>query len=124
MEAPEQLANNARFQEAIRAFNEAMAAKPSYLANSDRVLQLQALLTAQNKPVEVTFKSDGNTWVSIQTYRNPEKFETAVIRLYPGDYSVLGRRKGYRDVEMLLQVRNGTTPPTVTVACNVSADRQ
>lgn len=123
IEAAEVLANKAEFQAAIRRFNEAMAVKPSYLVNSDRVQQLHALLMAQNKPVDVTFKSDGNTWVSIQNFRAPEKFETKEIKMLPGDYAVIGRRKGYRDVTMLLQVRNGTPPPTVTVACNVSSDR-
>ena len=123
IEAAEVLANKAQFQEAIRRFNEAMAAKPSYLVNSDRVQQLHQLLMAQNKPVDVTFKSDGNTWVSIQNFKQPEKIDSKVIKMLPGDYQVVGRRKGYRDVEMLLQVRNGTPPPTVTVACNVSSDR-
>jgi len=121
IEAAEVLANKAQFQDAIRRFNEAMAVKPSYLVNSDRVQQLHNTLMTQNKPVDVTFKSDGNTWVSILSYRQPEKIETKVIRMLPGDYQVVGRRRGYRDVEMLLQVRNGTTPPTVTVACNVSS---
>ena len=120
IEEAEMRANKAQFQEAIRRFNEAMAAKPSYLVNSERVQQLHALLMAQNKPVDVTFKSDGNTWVSIQNFRQPEKIESKVIKMLPGDYQVVGRRKGYRDVEMSLQVRNGATPPTVTVTCNVS----
>lgn len=123
IEAAEVLANKAQFQDAIRRFNEAMAVKPSYLVNSDQVQQLHNLLMAQNKPVDVTFKSDGNTWVSILSFRQPEKIDTKTIRMLPGDYHVVGRRRGYRDVEMLLQVRNGTTPPTVTVTCNVSSDR-
>jgi tetratricopeptide (TPR) repeat protein len=123
IEAAEQFSNKADFQSAIRRFNEAMAVKPSYLVNSDRVQQLHELLMAQNKAVEVTFKSDGNTWVSIANFRTPSKFETSVIKMLPGDYQVVGRRKGYRDIEMLLQVRNGTTPPTVTVACNVASNR-
>jgi tetratricopeptide (TPR) repeat protein len=123
VEAAEQLANTAKFQEAIKRFNEAMAVKPSYLVNSERVQQLHVLLMAQNKPVDVTFKSDGNTWVAIANYRSPKKIDTEVIRMWPGDYDIIGRRKGYRDVTMLLQVRNGTPPPVVTVACNVAADR-
>jgi tetratricopeptide (TPR) repeat protein len=123
IEAAEVLANKAEFQAAIRRFNEAMAVKPSYLVNSDRVQQLHALLMAQNKPVDVIFRSDGDTWVSIQNFRAPEKFETKEIKMLPGDYAVIGRRRGYRDVTMLLQVRNGTPPPTVTVTCNVSSDR-
>jgi tetratricopeptide (TPR) repeat protein len=123
IEAAEQQANNAQFQIAIKSFNQAMAVKPSYLVNSERVNQLHNLLMAQNKPVDVTFKSDGDTWVSITNSRQPEKFDTKVIKILPGDYEVIGRRRGYRDVIMTLQVRNGTPPPTVTVICTVSTDR-
>ena len=118
IQAAEVQANKAEFQDAIRRFNEAMAVKPSYLVNSERVQQLHNLLMAQNKPVDVMFKSDGNTWVSILSFRQPEKFDSKVIRMVPGDYQVVGSRRGYSDVRMLLQVRNGTTPPIVTVACN------
>ena len=123
IEAAETLANKADFQAAIKRFNDAMAVKPQYLVNSERVNQLHNLLIAQSKPVEVTFKSDGNTWVQITNYRQPEKFDNRVVKILPGDYEVVGRRKGYRDVQMLLQVRNGTPPPVVTVACSVSSDR-
>ena len=123
IEAAEVLSNKAEFQAAIKRFNEAMAVKPSYLVNSERVNQLHNLLMSQNKPIDVVFKSDGNTWVQITNFRQPSKFSQEVIRILPGDYQVIGRRKGYRDVEMLLQVRNGTPPPVVTVACNISSDR-
>jgi tetratricopeptide (TPR) repeat protein len=123
IEAAEVLANKADFQAAIKRFNDAMAVKPSYLVNSERVNQLHNLLMTQSKPVDVTFKSDGNTWVQITNFRQPEKFDTRVVKILPGDYEVVGRRKGYRDVQMLLQVRNGTPPPVVTVACSVSSDR-
>ncbi|MEX2043745.1 MAG: tetratricopeptide repeat protein [Opitutus sp.] len=123
IEHSEQLANKAEFQAAIRIFNNAMAVKPSYLVNSDRVQQLHALLMSQNQPVEVTFRSDGETWVSINNFRAPSKFRVATMRFLPGDYEVIGRRRGYRDVQMLLQVRNGMPPPMVTVTCEVSAGR-
>jgi tetratricopeptide (TPR) repeat protein len=124
VEHAEQLANKAEFQAAIRVFNNAMAVKPSYLVNSDRVQQLHQLLMSQNQPVEVTFRSDGETWVSINNYRAPSKFKVASMRFLPGDYEVVGRRRGYRDVNMLLQVRNGMPPPVVTVTCEVSAGRR
>jgi hypothetical protein len=91
--------------------------------SSDRVQQLQALLMAQNNPVEVTFKSDNETWVQISSFRAPKKFETETIKILPGNYDVIGRRRGYRDVVMLLQVRHGAPAPVVTVTCNVKADR-
>lgn len=121
IEAAEQLANKAEFQAAMRRFNDAMNAKPTYLEASDRVQQLHALLVQQTQPVEVTFKSDGRTWVSIGAFKMLGQIDTATVRIVPGDYHIIGRRKGYRDVNMLLQVRNGTPPPLVTVACAVPA---
>ena len=124
VESAKQLANNAEFQAAIRVFSKAMAIKPQYpLPNDDTVNQLHTLLNAQSKPVEVTFKSDGKTYVSISNFRQPSQAETFTAKILPGDYQVVGRRKGYKDVLMLLQVRDGVPPPTVTVICQTAADR-
>jgi len=124
VESAKQLANNSEFQGAIRVFSRAMAIKPGYpLPNDDTVQQLHTLLTAQSKPVDVTFKSDGKTYVSIANFRQPTQAETFSVKIFPGDYQVVGRRKGYKDILMLLQVRNGTPPPTVTVICQTTADR-
>ena len=118
----EQFAAKAEFQAAIRAFNQAMAVKPAYLVNSDKVQQMHAMLMQQNKPVEITFKSDGKTWFSITNYRLPSQFESNTIKMLPGDYEIIGRRKGYQDVHMLLQVRNGNVIPPVTVVCNYASN--
>ncbi len=117
IEVAEQLANKAEFQAALRRFNEAMAVKPSYLEPSDRVQQLRSWLMSQSQPVDVTFKSDGKTYVSISAFKLLGLIETTTVRVMPGDYEIIGRRRGYKDVNMLLQVRNGTTPPLVTVTC-------
>jgi tetratricopeptide (TPR) repeat protein len=124
IENSEQLAKKAEFQAAIREFGRAMDIKPNYrLPNEESVKQLHALLQSQSTPVEVTFKSDGKTWFSITNYRLPSQMVEATVKMFPGDYSIVGRRAGYRDVLMLLQVRNGTTPPTVTVECTFQRDR-
>jgi hypothetical protein len=70
----------------------------------------------------VAFKSDGKTWFSIENYRLPSQFESSTIKMLPGDYAIIGRRKGYQDVHILLQVRNGVPPPTVTVVCNYASN--
>lgn len=113
---------HAEFQQAIRSFNEAMAIKPSYLALTDRVSQLREVLNAQSKPVEVTFQSDGESWVSINNYRMLGKIKATTLRMLPGDYEIISRRKGFQDVMLVLQVRNGTTPPVVRVACTLRAN--
>lgn len=124
IENAKQLTNNSEFQAAIRVFSRAMAIKPGYpLPNDDTMQQLHTVLNAQSKPVDVTFKSDGKTYVSIANFRQPQQAENFTVKVLPGDYQVIGRRKGYKDVLMLLQVRNGTPPPTVTVICQTTADR-
>jgi len=124
IESAKQLTNNSEFQAAIRLFSRAMAIKPQYpLPNDDTMQQLESVLKLQSKAVDVTFKSDGKTYVSIANYRQPTLSENFTVKVLPGDYQVIGRRKGYKDVLMLLQVRNGTPPPTVTVICQTAADR-
>jgi tetratricopeptide (TPR) repeat protein len=115
-------AQRAEFQLAIRSFNEAMAIKPAYLALTDRVGQLRNVLNLQSKPVDVTFRSDGNCWVSISNYRMLGKITSTTIKMLPGDYEIVSRRKGYQDVLLMLQVRNGSTPPVVNVVCTLRAN--
>lgn len=121
IEVAEQRAQHNEFQAGIRAFNEAMAVKPSYLALPPQAEQLRGLLLAQNKPVEVTFHSDGNTWVSITNFRMLGKIKMETVKILPGDYEIVSRRKGYQDLLLMLQVRNGTTPPVINAACTLRA---
>lgn len=111
------------FQAAIRRFKDAMAIKPSYLGVSDKLQQLHATLTAQSEPIEVTFSSDGKTWVSISNFRLLGQIDSTKVKILPGDYEIVGRRKGYKDVLLLLQVRNGVRPPTVNVVCEYRSDK-
>jgi tetratricopeptide (TPR) repeat protein len=122
IDAAEKFVAHNDFQNAMRRFNDAMAIKPAYLGNPDRIVQLHNLLLAQTKPVDVSFQSDGKTWVSISNFRAPALFETLSLKILPGDYAVVGRRKGYKDVQLLLQVRNGTALPVVNVVCQFRAD--
>jgi len=117
VEAAEQFAATKDFQTAIRFFNQAMGEKPAGLPLPDSARALQAALQVQNSPLEITLNSDGATFVSIQNYWSPRKIQTATFKILPGDYFVLGRRAGFRDVVVPLQVRGGMTPPVVTVVC-------
>jgi len=123
IETADQLAAHAEFQAAIRRFNDAMAIKPAYLTSNGHVQQLHTLLMSQNQPVEVTFQSDGNTWVSISNYRLLGKINTSTLKILPGDYEVVGRRRGYHDVLLLLQIRSGSTLPVVNVACHAANNK-
>ncbi|MBL9204084.1 MAG: hypothetical protein JNN01_03320 [Opitutaceae bacterium] len=123
IEVAEQKAARAEFQAAIRDFNRAMSLKPEYLPASERLTQLRDLLQAQNQPVEVTFKGDGKTYISISNFRLLGQAEETKVKILPGDYEVIGRRKGYQDVLLLLQVRNGAPAPVVAVSCSLRSEK-
>lgn len=120
IEIARQHLERAEFQAGIQIFNQAMAAMPMELPVSAEVRQLQATLVAQNGTVDVTVVSDGQTWVSIANVRTPSKFVTDTFKLVPGNYQVIGRRKGYRDVVLAVAVRKGSPLPPITVVCTVT----
>jgi len=96
-------ANNLDFQASINYFNEAMSIKPDYLSLSQEAGRLKDFLNRQSKPVSLTITSDGRTWVSISGYDHLGKFREKNIKILPGRYRIVGRRKGYEDA-----VRNVT----------------
>jgi eukaryotic-like serine/threonine-protein kinase len=107
----------AQFQPAISTFNAAMQLKPDYLPLSEDVVQLRSALEANNQPVEVKFKSDGRTWVSISSFKLLGRIKEASVKLPPGDYEVVGRRKKFQDVVFLLRVRPTMATREINVIC-------
>jgi hypothetical protein len=122
IDTAEHLAAKHEYQAAIRMFNRAMEAKPAGVPLTDRIKQLKATLAGQNTPVEVAITSDGVTWVSIAGYRQPEKFAERSLKMLPGNYEVVGRRKGFQDVVIPVQVRTGAPAPKVAVVCTIPVE--
>ena len=123
LEITEQQLEAAQFQAAITTFNSAMQLKPAYLPLTEEVVQLRAALDLNNQPVEVKFRSDGRTWVSISGFRLLGRMKETAVKLPPGDYEVIGRRKKYQDVAMLLRVRPDMKTREVTVVCDARASK-
>ena len=44
-------------------------------------------------------------------------FEQKTLRLTPGDYTVVGRREGYRDVRKILRVRPDKGAVSLNIRC-------
>ncbi len=111
-------AQRANFQLAINAFNEAMASKPSYLELSPEQVQLKNVLERQSRPVPVTFISDERTYVTISGVRMLNKFNQTTVPLLPGNYEIIGRRKGYEEVRESLRVRADDSVQPITIVAN------
>lgn len=110
------------FQAAIRAFNQAMQTKPGYLEITPEAQEMRRVLELNSTPVNITFVSDTKTWVSITNFRMLGKIKEEAVALPPGDYEVIGRRKNYQDVMLLLKVRPQMSTNVVSVVCKTRAD--
>jgi len=108
------------YQISIRTFDQAMKAKPAYLALSEEGERLRRFLQLQSTPIPLTVVSDDSTWVSIQgpTTRKPRKFKEETFQILPGKYVITGRKRGYGDVTRQLNIRGGQAPVTLNIAAS------
>ncbi len=122
IELAQQHVDSADYQSAIRTYNQAMQSKPGYLEITPEIAQLRSTLETNSKPIAITFISDKRTWVSITNFRMLGKIQQETVSLPPGDYEIVGRRKNYEDVMLLLKVRPQMSTNQVSVVCNVRGD--
>jgi hypothetical protein len=117
IEAAEQLVAEGELQFARRLLTKAIMEKPGDLPLSNRALTLASALEAQMRPIELAFASDDQTVVSVVGEKLLGKFVNTGMKLPPGNYTVVGRRRGFREVVMPLHVRHEISTPTVVVIC-------
>ena len=79
--------------------------------------RLKSHLDALDVKVAVEISSDDNTLVSVVPVGELGPFTRRELALPPGQYTIIGRREGYRDVRRELNIVPGQQPATVTVQC-------
>jgi hypothetical protein len=82
-----------------------------------QITALSAHIKLARVLVEVELQSDRLTDIVVYKVRHLGKLKSTRLELYPGVYTVVGKRKGYRDVrkEITLLAGQNTTP--VFVQC-------
>ena len=75
-----------------------------------------------NTPLRVELRSDGETEVSVHHVGRLGTLRSRAIEVLPGIYTVVGRRKGYRDVRLTLEVKPGEPGPPLEVVCTERID--
>lgn len=83
-----------------------------------QIQKLTALLATMRTPVRVQLQSDDKTQVLVYHVGNLGKFSSKTLELTPGEYTVVGRCPGYRDVRRTITVPAGQAPVgPVTIRC-------
>ncbi len=71
----------------------------------NQIKQLSDLLAAMRRPVPVQLVSDKRTQVLVYHVGDLGSFERKRLELTPGEYTVVGRCPGYRDVRRTIEVK-------------------
>ena len=98
-----------------------LAAAPMAPANEPRlaakISALRALVARAGTPLTLTLNSDGMTSVVVYRVARLGQFETRQLQLLPGDYTIVGRRPGYRDIRKVITVRPEFHLQPLTIRC-------
>jgi len=79
--------------------------------------QLKVHLDVYGKVREVVLKSDELTEIFIYKVKKLAPFAQTTLELRPATYTIVGSRKGYRDVRIILIVEPGKDPQPLTIKC-------
>ncbi|MCY4130449.1 MAG: hypothetical protein OXG15_14540 [Gammaproteobacteria bacterium] len=81
----------------------------------EKLSKLRKLSHRWTTPVVVNLNSDGNTTVILRPGRSLGQFRSQKIRLMPGEYVLIGRRDGFREVRRSLQLDPNGQPMNIEI---------
>lgn len=80
-----------------------------------KITRLNEVSQLWTTPVEVILNSDGYTTVILRPGRSVGRFRSQTVQLMPGEYELIGRRDGFREVRKSLLLHPNSEPKTVEV---------
>lgn len=81
----------------------------------EKLSRLRELSHRWTTPVVLNLNSDGATTVILRPGRSMGQFRTQKIQLMPGEYVLIGRRDGFREVRRSLLLNPSSDPTTVEI---------
>lgn len=82
-----------------------------------QINELSQLISVARIPLPVVITSDNNTRVTVYKVGEFGTLTRQELELYPGRYTVVGKRSGYRDVKQQLLLKGGGRGASVHVVC-------
>jgi hypothetical protein len=117
LDRPQRLTAAAVRNAASLALARGEAASPRAPRLSSQLQALRQQLAALDAPVRVEIASDNSTRVSVAPVGDLGTFSLRALDLPPGQYVVIGRREGFRDVRQELSISPGQQRAAVSVQC-------
>lgn len=117
LDTPSRLYSDEPLANARQLLASAASAPPEEPVLAGKITRLQRLVAEAGTPLPVSLHSDGKTEVMIYHVGRLGQFDTHSMQLRPGDYTVVGSRRGYRDVRKILSVRPGKPVQVLVIRC-------
>src|SRR6185369_17294386 len=117
LDRPDRLTAAAVRLAAERAMARAEATAPHGPRLAGQLQQLRARLAVLDAPAHVQILSDNSTQISVPALGELGIFMQRELDLPPGQYTVIGRREGFRDVRRELNITPGQQRVALTVQC-------
>jgi hypothetical protein len=113
----QRLSDEKVLESASRVLDTASAVTPAGPKLQQQTASLQQIIAKASTWVPVHLESDELTEVVIYKVGRLGKFEQHALELHPGTYTVVGSRRGYRDVRLQLVVVAEDKPETLVILC-------
>ncbi len=114
---PHRLSSDEVLREAAAVLAEAAAIEPAGPRLERQVAALEDRVGAYSTLVRAVLESDGLTEVTVYRVGRLGAFDRRTLDLRPGTYTVVGSRRGYRDVRRQLVIEPGAEPAPLRIRC-------
>ncbi len=113
---PTLLANDEELQNARRLVATAVSDNPGPIL-SNKIDRLSQFIALARIPVEVRLRSDNRTDVTIYRYGELGRIQETSVTLTPGQYTIVGKRPGYKNVQYELTLIGGREIEPIYISC-------
>ncbi len=114
---PGRLQEDTQLETAKRLLDYARQFTPAGVRLSTQIDQLASLVARASTPVPVVLRSDNMTDIVIYHVGKMGSFYTRQISLKPGKYTIVGSRRGFRDLRTIIEVDPEKAENQLFIAC-------
>lgn len=117
LEDPLTLADQGVYANAQQMLADARGIKSPQVKLKTQIEQLSLALERSKIPTEIVLLSDQETQVTVYQVAKLGAFRERRVQLLPGRYTIAGSRKGYRDVQIELNVHGTEDITPIQISC-------
>lgn len=117
LQHPTLMLNEDELSAAKSALVAASRIRPPGAKLKSQLSTLSRLISVARIPIAIELTSDNKTDITIYKIRNFGRIVSTEVELFPGNYTIVGKRRGYRDVQQQLTLLSGEPIAPLFISC-------